>query len=234
MIRGSRRLLVVLATLGAVSVPAAAAADDEIGLSRDGVSWSDGLQEPLFHPDRRWVPGDVDTVTFFVRNQGPSGSLLVLEVGGVNGDDELLGDIALEARAAGGEWVPVHDGSPSRPLTAQALEQGDSERVDVRAVFDPASSDSSQELAVRLRLDVRLSDAAAGGAPTPDPAEPEPDSGAGSSAGDGGSAVETVLDRGQLPATGSSLGLGWLAGASVALGVGLALVRARRKEAVHA
>ncbi|WP_156368086.1 LPXTG cell wall anchor domain-containing protein [Aeromicrobium sp. Leaf291] len=194
------------ATVVAVTLlaPVGAHAADEIGISRDGTSWSSNLDEPLFDPGLRWVPGDTRTSSFFVRNQGPSGSAITIEVRSLDSDELLADDdIHLRARAAEGAWVDLRNEVTSTLLTEKTIEQGAAVRVDVNATFDEASTNQSQVGRLAIAFRVRLADAAAG--------EPGDDlDGASPSAGD------TV---GDLPDTGSATPR-WI----VLGGLGLALV----------
>ncbi|GAA0189544.1 hypothetical protein GCM10008944_01010 [Cytobacillus oceanisediminis] len=201
-----RRGCLLPATVVAVTLlaPVGAHAADEIGISRDGTSWSSNLDEPLFDPGLRWVPGDTRTSSFFVRNQGPSGSAITIEVRSLDSDELLADDdIRLRARAAEGAWVDLRNEVTSTRLTEKTIEQGAAVRVDVNATFDEASTNQSQVGRLAIAFRVRLADAAAG--------EPGDDlDGAGPSAGD------TV---GDLPDTGSPTPR-WI----VLGGLGLALV----------
>jgi LPXTG-motif cell wall-anchored protein len=188
----------------------AARADDEIGLSADGSSWTDGLDEPLFDPDVRWVPGDSRTETFFVRNQGPTGAAMTIEARSADRDELLADDeIALRARAAGGTWVPLQNGAASARLTDAVIERGGVVRVDVNATFDPASSNQSQVKRLALDFRVVLADAvgtdgegdadADGGGGGDIDVDSDSDGGAGADAGSSGGEA-----TGALPDTGAS------------------------------
>lgn len=214
-----RRLAPVAAAVAAVAVvvPAAPAhADDELGLSRDGVSWSADLGAPLFEPGLRLVPGDVETRSFLVRNDGPSAGVLTVNV--VAGDPDALlasGSLSVEAQVGGGSWVPVGIGR-TRAVTALEVARGARTKVSVRARF--AAESTAQQLSdVPFRLRLRLSeDGDVGGV----------DEGAGGP-GDGG-AVGGESEG--LPGTGAGVtsGLVWLAAGLV--GAGLALIRRGRTD----
>ena len=55
-----------------LTIDAGAARADEVGLSLDGQVWTSVLRRPLFDPAFRWVPGDTETRSLWVRNQGPT------------------------------------------------------------------------------------------------------------------------------------------------------------------
>lgn len=203
--RRGRLLPAALATVTLLA-PAGAHAADEIGISRDGTSWSSNLDEPLFDPGLRWVPGDTRTSSFFVRNQGPSGSAITIEVRSLDSDELLADDdIHLRARAAEGAWVGLRNGVTSTRLTEETIEQGAAVRVDVNATFDQASTNQSQVRRLAIAFRVVLADAAA----------EDPDGGS-----DGVPPAPWTDDvQGDLPDTGSATMRWMLAG-----GLGLVLV----------
>lgn len=130
----------------------AAPAEEEIGLSGDGVTWTSELTVPLFEPERRWVPGDEETRTFQVRNEGPSAASMTVEALGHDG--ALAADVALSVRIDGGAWAPLESGST--PVTVDPLAVDDAAPVDVRATFDAASSNRTQDLRTPLTLRITL------------------------------------------------------------------------------
>lgn len=214
-----RRIASIGATAAAVVALAAAPAhaDDEIGLSRDGVTWTETLAAPLFDPGFRFVPGDVETRSFQVRNQGPSAGLLTVQV--LAADPSALlsaDDFTIEARVANGPWVDVEAGTtPVRtelPVARNARTQ-----VAIRATFDADSTRQLQQVPFRVLLNLE-EDGSVGGI----------DQGNGNGDGDGDGSVGGVEDGG-LPATGSVVapGLVWLAAGLI--GGGLALVRRRTR-----
>lgn len=186
----------------------AAAADDPgpVAVSTDALHWSNGLTEPLFDPDVRWVPGDLRTAAFFVRNGGPTPATIQLQVRAV--DDALLrtGDIRFAARADGGTWAALDQDSATSLLRVEPLPVADHSTIEIRAEFDPASSNQSQQSSADLWFDVRLSQSVVEGDANPT----------------GG--------NGLLPDTGApALAPLVLAGAGL-LGVGVGLARRRREE----
>jgi hypothetical protein len=202
------------------AVPSAAVAADEIGLSKDGSSWSTTLSQPLFDPNFRWVPGDDETSSFFVRNQGPSGAALTISA--ISQDtDQLLSneDIDLFARADDGPWVELQNGVASTALTQRAITQGGIARIDVRARFDPVSVNQSMTKRLPLRFVVTL-------------AEAFPSSGStGRDDNDDDDGDDTSGSRrdGDLPGAGSSLSPAPLWVAAMLIGGGLALAKRSRR-----
>lgn len=203
-------LLVIAPAGGAVAGTTPAWAANEAGLSLDGRAWSSSLSGPLFDADTRWVPGDMETRSFLVRNQGATGSVLTVTVDSGDADRLLaLDDIELSARSANGPWVSVHNGQPSQRLTKQILARTGQTRVDLRADFRPESINRSQRKALGLTFVITLTQAMTGGA--------SPDGISGNNAGN-------------LPQTGATIEpwMTWTAAALI--GAGLLLVGRRRKE----
>lgn len=211
-----RRILVTVVAALVVLTPSPASAADDIGLSRDGVTFTEKLSAPLFDPEVRWVPGDTRIEQFFVRNDGPSdGVMMIAAVLGADdpllADDQLAADdILIEARADGGEWVEVATGVTSSNLSDRRVERGVVAQVDVRATFDPASTNQSQAKVLELDFLVNLSDAL-----------------------DDEVRSEAVSDRGgALPGTGATWTWWHMALAAMAIGGGLGLIRRRAEEEV--
>jgi len=155
---GGRLLGGALLTLIAVAIGAAPArADGEIGLSTDGAVWADVLSAPLFDRPGHWVPGDVETRSFYVRNNGPSDARLTVSLL-TQDPDHLVSDddVALSARVAAGGWTRLRNGQDVAPLVRDAVGQEREVRVDVRASLRWASSNASMVQQVPLRVVVTL------------------------------------------------------------------------------
>lgn len=214
MIR-SLAVTAALATLAVVGAAAPASADDEIGLSRDGVSWSRQLDAPLFDDGFLWVPGDVEQESFLVRNDGPSDGELAVDVLTDDPDGLLAADaFHLEARIGTGEWVEIVDGTTVLEPAVLDVPQGARSRVTVRGTFLPETTDHMDEVAP-FRVRVTLSEAGEVG-------------GEIEGNGDGEVGGEVAL-----PDTGSPFGAGVVWVAAALIGAGIALVRPgreRRKE----
>lgn len=203
--------IALASALSCLAVPAHAA--DEVGVSPDGVTWHDHLTEPLFAEPELWVPGDIETRSFWVRNQtGDPGALLV----SLLHDDthELVANdhIEIEARADGGAWIAIESGAAEADLIERSLAAGDAVQIDVRVTAPWQSPNASQTDVLPLDLVVSLTQAGttAGGA-----SGEEPDAGGSSREG--------------LAVTGATVAHGVLWTAALLVGGGLALA-ARRRE----
>ena len=62
-----------------VAAPATAHGD-ALQVSADGRHWHSALSEPLFDPRVRWVPGDVRSTRFWVRNRAEEAGALRVQV----------------------------------------------------------------------------------------------------------------------------------------------------------
>ena len=148
-----------------VLVPVPAAADDDLSLSRDGVSWSDRLDDALFDQDFVWVPGDVETASFYIRNDHPDDGMLSVEVVTPDDRDRLMVDeeMSIEARSAAGPWVRLRREGATHRISSRALPPGEGAQVDVRVAFDPAATNQTMLGSLRAAFVVTLTDARGGG-----------------------------------------------------------------------
>lgn len=161
-------MTLILATTSASPVFAAG----ELGLSLDGTHWLSSISTPLFDPSFRWVPGDSDTATFFVRNQGGStGDLTVDILGSKAGDLINSGDLHVTAKGGGGAWKTVSEGGTHRLLTAPHIPNGHVNEISVTVSFDAYSSNLTQLRSSELNFRITLTESAAtanGGSALPD------------------------------------------------------------------
>lgn len=173
--------LAAVALLAAGSGVASASSPSPIGLSNDGVVWGDALTDPLFDSTARWVPGDTRAASFHVRNGGPTAAAVRIEIRPATGAGRLgPHDVEIAARAAGGSWHALANGTPSDWLTDRAIERGGQVRVEVRVRFRWGSSNHSMRAGLPLVLEVRLVEAAATEAgPLDDTTEALPEAGSG-------------------------------------------------------
>lgn len=207
-------VLTVLLLVG-TGIPAARASEG-IGLSNDGVVWSDVLAQPLFDSDTRWVPGDVRMARFYVRNETPASAQVEVDVV-ATGVDELLAtqDLHVEARVAGGSWMPIHRNGQTA-LAADHLAANAVWPIDIRVRFVSASTNESQLLPFDLGIQVRLVEPVTPTlSPTP-PGPPPPTT----------EPLPTAAPGGVLAFTGVELPFGLVMAGAVAVAVG-ALLRRR-------
>ncbi|GIG26866.1 hypothetical protein [Cellulomonas denverensis] len=170
----------VLAALAVVLLlaPSASAANpgEEVGLSRDGVTWSPDLTTDLFDPAMVWVPGDDEVTTLYVRNQSgePARGFAQVLVGPE--DAEFAEDLRVRTRYDGGAWTV---GATSR-TTGFAV--GAVLRIDIGVQFDPVSGNESEGRAVPLAVRVVLASVIPGRDVDPTPSPGTPVGGAGGGA----------------------------------------------------
>lgn len=132
-----------------------ASAKPMIALSQDGISWADELDGPLFDPDQRWVPGDEQTRSFHVRNQGGDPAELAIDVLGDRARSLMeSGDLTISVRTAGGVWRHVSVPGTQRLVSGVGLGAGRQTKVDVTAALAVSSSNATQRR--RLDLDLRV------------------------------------------------------------------------------
>lgn len=207
MVHTSGRLFLV--TMFCVVVAAApAAAADELGLSRDGTTWSSSIDTPLFGTSIRWVPGDSRTAVFYVRNQGGTPGDLTVDVTS-SGPGNLMEseDLRITAKGGGGNWVSVNEPGTRRLLSTPDIADSATVPITVSVAFDADSVNTTQLRSTSLRLNVNLSESAS---------EPIENDG---------------LLGGLLPDTGAPST--WIVGAAaLLLGMGAALLRRRDREEV--
>lgn len=189
-----------------------------ISFSHTGSSWAESLQHPLFDPSVRWVPGDVRTATFYVRNDTQASAHMDVDILASSVDELIVtGDLRIEIRIAGGRWFPTTTAGTQR-LASRVAAPGDSHRVDVRVEFLSEATNQSQQLPLELELRVRLTESVD---PLPDSHTQSPAGGA-SSGQDGAGGVLPLLGD-----TGASVSLAMLVGGIVAAGAGAVLARRR-------
>jgi LPXTG-motif cell wall-anchored protein len=223
-----RALALVVLALGIFAGTAgSASAADELGLSPDGVTWAATLPGPIFDPAFRWVPGDSEIGTFYVRNQSTDDGVLGLTMQAAEVTDLIeTGDLTVSARVDGGAWNGVTTAGPHDLITDESVPAGAVRKVEVKVDFDPASDNQSEEKVLDLGFTVSLHQAAEVSGP-----------GNGNNGGNGGSnngSGNNGSGNGSLPNTGSDI-RPWMflvSGLSIAFGVILAR-RASTKERTH-
>ncbi|MEO6470750.1 MAG: hypothetical protein ABIR57_02835, partial [Aeromicrobium sp.] len=181
-------------------------AADELALSVDGVHWTQSISDPLFDESMRWVPGDSETATFYIRNQGgTAGDLTVDVIGSQAGQLLESGDLHITARGGGGMWSVVSAPGNHRLLSAPNIPDGQVSPIDLNVSFDATSTNPTRLRSAELTFRVTLSESAAGG------------SGSNGSSSSG------------LPGAGAAELRWYSATGALLIGIGMALVLRRRE-----
>ncbi|HWJ82690.1 MAG TPA: LPXTG cell wall anchor domain-containing protein [Nocardioides sp.] len=140
-----------------------AQADDQVGLSPDGQHWTDQLRRPLFDADQKWVPGDSEVRSFYVRDDGPTDARMTVQVLLRDADSLIpLDDVELSARAHRGRWRALDVVGSGTALLQAPLADGETVRVDLRARLRWAAKNDAQTGRLPLDLVVTLTQASAG------------------------------------------------------------------------
>ena len=199
-----KKLLTLLFAIGLVLIGTPASAADEIGLSRNGTTFSSSLPGSLFDPAFIWVPGDVESETFYVRNQGEGTARLTVDILGQQASDLIeSGDLHVTA-SSGSKSATVSDAGTHRLLTIPGVDTDEIVPITVTVAFDEASTNETQLLSsdLKFRINLKQTSAVLG--------EEEDDG------------------NGLLPDTGAQSPL-WLAAlAAISIGSGAALISRRR------
>lgn len=197
------RLIGMTSILAATSITPAFASG-RLGLSVDGVHWSQSITRSLFDQTMRWVPGDSETATFFVRNQGGTPGDLAVDVLGSHTDDLVNSrHLHITAQGGGGSWTTVSDGGTHRLLTEPNIPNGHVDAIRVNVALDFSSPNQTQIQAADLNFRVTLSESL-----------PHGDTGGNSS---------------ELPGTGAPETAWYSAIGAMLIGIGLAFVSKRRE-----
>lgn len=193
-------LCVTVVLMSSSAAPASAASPFQLSL--DGVHWTDDISDPLFNSAMRWVPGDSEHATFFVRNDGGTVGDLGVDVHGSSAGQLLdSGDLHVTAKGGGGVWTWVSSPGRHRLLSAPRMPNGAVEAIVVNVAFDAAATNTTRLRSAKLQFYVTL----------------------GQSTSD--------VSRSPLPDTGAP-DLRWLAALSaILIGTGLAFVSRRNESA---
>ena len=148
-------LLAVVSVLG-LAVPATAAG--HLQLSSNGATWGNNLSAPLFDPAFRWVPGDSQTASFYIRNQtGQDAVLDLIMLPAQYGDLMKSGDLTVSGQVDGGTWVGATSADNSHFLITSAPVPGKAVRkINIRIDMTGSSSNATQDRQVGLAFDVAL------------------------------------------------------------------------------
>ncbi len=158
--------LVVACCLLAVSIAPSSAQDkpepdaDALEVSLDGLVWTDSIDTPLFDPEVRWVPGDVRTARFFVRNNRTDQGTLQVVVQRPERDELLdTGSLSVAARAGNGRWTEVASGGRHVLVDSTDVNGGRQMAVQLRASFDFDAPNGTMVLDSDLDLKISLTQA---------------------------------------------------------------------------
>jgi hypothetical protein len=151
----------LLAVLTVLTAQQPAHAAGELQLSTDGVSWSSGLDGPVFASISRLVPGDSERATIYVRNGGQSDANLRVTLDDVIVSDALLADAITVAVATGnGTAVPTALAA-ARPCIvvaeARAVRPGGIVALDAALAVGALSGIDGQDATASFSVTVALS-----------------------------------------------------------------------------
>lgn len=120
--------------------PPAFAADGDLQVSTDGITYSNGSELPAFPPERRFVPGDAETSSVWVRNAGATPALLRIDLVDPSSDDpDFAAHVDIAATPAGSAVdaisfaAGVAGGSCTVLSGDRVMAPGEAVRVDVVA-----------------------------------------------------------------------------------------------------
>lgn len=240
--RRASSLVLLTAVLAAAAQPVASADEENesvVALSPDGLHWSAALEAPLFDSALRWVPGDVRTAQFWVRNNHPDRGRLTVDVERVQRDSLIrTGSLQISARAGGRAWSTVAAGGLQELLNDDDLASGEPVPIEIRVRMDDDAPNGTMVLSTDLDLSVTVADAevVAGESGENESGGGNTDESSGSGEGSTGSDSSESSDGsdgsadGFLPATGSDIPP-WLPPLGfVLLGSGAFLLARRRRE----
>jgi hypothetical protein len=206
-VRAAAALMIVLGLFGLVAARPAVARAEQLQVSLDGQRWSARVDRPLFASDRRWVPGDVETVPVWARNTSTDAAGLTVQLLDRT-ESRPEDDLQLTATANG------------QPLTGTAgypVPPGAPVRIDLTLAFPAFAGNAGQQQSTAVTLRVTLTQRT-GAVPSTPPDRDRKDPADGALPNTGVSALTSAL-----LITGSAL---LVTGAAV-LGVRSPLRRAR-------
>lgn len=155
--RAAFAVMIMLGLVGLVPARPSAAQADQLQVSLDGRQWSSRVDRPLFDADRRWVPGDTETVTVWARNTSTDTAALTIRILDGNPGSRLGDDLQLGATA---------NGQPMSGTTGYPVVPGDAVRVDITLTFPAAASNASQRRPVDVTLQLTLTELIPAESPT--------------------------------------------------------------------
>lgn len=148
--------LLLAATVVFLTGGSASAQPGPIGLSVDGTHWSTTLAHPLFNSSYRWVPGDTQLATLYVRNQsGRSAVMSVALVSGALRDAILSQDFVVYTSIDGRKSTPAHPPGSQMVVALGPSAVGSVHRVKILVSMSRSSTNQAQTR--RFDLNVRVS-----------------------------------------------------------------------------
>jgi hypothetical protein len=171
-----RRIAVLVALLALLGLAAPATAAQQIGLSWDGTTWSTQLTGTLFNRAgsiQSWVPGDSDSESFYVRNQGGDAAQLKVEYD--LPPNTLVNDTDFEVTASidGAAPVVLTPGTDWLPVGDTRVANGGVAHVAVTATFRWTSPNHSMDEVLPIDFRVTLSELAGAPPGTDESSSPE-------------------------------------------------------------
>lgn len=158
--KAKRVLTVLVATVTVLSMlgaPSAAAPRtwSKVLLSQDGRTWSRNLTKPLFPKSVLWVPGDVATSKFYVRNRSGERARLGIVIR-VNDSSKMLRtkQLRMSVKFGTSKWVAVT--KTRQQLVTVNVPAGAIKRVLVRVRLHAAAGNSSKRKREPFNFRVRL------------------------------------------------------------------------------
>ncbi|GAB4004778.1 hypothetical protein [Nocardioides ultimimeridianus] len=226
------RSFVVSLTIALVALVAAAPAhaDNELGLSSDGVHWSSALASPLFPASLHLVPGESEQSTFYVRNQGPTNGQMTINAFSTDAQHLLAsGSLVIAARVGSGAWTSLRVGRTRVLPAVLKIARNATSSVTVKVTL-LASTTAQMDLAAAFRLRILMFQGDVKGINTGHGGNGN-GNGNGDGNGNGGGQVKgiNVGNGGGLPNTGSPITMMWIWIAAGLIGSGIALVAPRRR-----
>jgi len=147
-------MVAVLSLLGAPST-AAPKSWPKLLLSRDGHTWTPTLPGPLFQASTVWVPGDVDTQKFYVRNKTGGQARLGIVIR-LNDRSRLVKSrqLLLSAKVGDAPWVALV--KTRQQLVRVVMSAGAVEKVLVRVEMPVSAKNRSMNKKEPFHFTVRL------------------------------------------------------------------------------
>jgi len=147
-------MVAVLSMLGAPST-AAPKTWSKLLLSRDGHTWSRTLKTPLFPKRVVWVPGDVDTRKFYIRNKSGGRARLGIVIR-LNDKSKMVKahQLQLLVKVGTARWVEV--ARSGQQLVKVGMSSGAIKRVLVRVRLRSTANNSTMRKREPFSFTVRL------------------------------------------------------------------------------